>query len=91
MNREALIEVGKSFLRAVWFGIFGVIAAALTNLAADADLLKTVWTLPVVEVALPVGAYIVAGIGFVVKAIDGYIHNNKNIDSKGIAPPFLQG
>ncbi len=87
-NKKALIELLKSFGRFMWFGAAGLVALFLTSLGTDANLLALTWTVAGVE--LPVGVYIVAGIGFAVKAIDLYIHENKNIDSNGLAPKVLQ-
>lgn len=88
MNRKALIEVGKSFLRFLWFGVLGLVVAFLTSLTTSADLINSTWT--VFNVTVPIGVYIVAGIGFAVKALDRYIHKNPKIELQGLALPPMQ-
>ena len=88
MNKKALVELAKSFGRAVWFGLLGVVAAALTALATDGAVLNAQ-----VEIAgstVNLGVLLVAVIGFIVKAIDRYRHESTANDSNGIAPSFLQ-
>ena len=85
---DALTEVGKSFLRFVYFGLLGLIAAFLVSLGADADLATVTWT--VAGFTVPVGVWIIAGAGYVAKAIDRFVRTNDNNDRNGIAPKFLQ-
>lgn len=91
MDKQALIELVKSFGRFLWFGFLGLVVAGLTSLATSVELTSLMWAVPVLDVALPVGTYIVLGVGFVAKAIDRYIHESENTNSNGIAPKFLQG
>lgn len=88
MNREAFIELAKSFGRFIWFGVLGLIVAFLTSLAAGSAF--TGMTVEVLGQVINVGFIIVASIAFIAKAIDKYIHENENIKSEGIAPNFLQ-
>lgn len=86
--KKALLELAKAFIRFMWFGVLGLIAAFLTALVAGGNF--TGITIDVLGQTLNIGALIVVGITFVTKAIDKYIHDNENIASNGIAPSFLQ-
>ncbi len=88
-DKKALIELGKSFLRGLWFAVLGFTATFLVSLTTNGDLLSTVWT--VGDVSLQAGVWIVAVIGFAAKAIDRYVHKNKNTELNGITPSLLQG
>ena len=88
MNKQALIELAKSFGRFLWFGLLALVATFLLSLTTNADLLSTTWT--VNGLTMPLGVWIVAAIGFAVKAIDKYVHENKDLETKGLAPGFLQ-
>jgi len=89
MDKKALIELGKSFARFLYFGILGLIATFLTGLLTSGDLNDINVVIGGLEVNL---AFVVlAGITGLIKLIDRYRHVNPNIDSKGIAPKFLQG
>lgn len=88
MNKEALIETFKSFLRFVYFGLLGLVGTGLTSLIASESLQNTV--ISIGDVYLPVGVVIVAVLTGVVKLIDRYVYANKDIDRNGIAPEFLQ-
>lgn len=89
MDKKALIELAKSFGRFIWFGLLGLVSTFLVNLVASGDLNDINVVVGGLEVNL---AFIVlAGITGLIKLIDRYRHVNENIDSKGIAPKFLQG
>jgi hypothetical protein len=88
MNKKALIELAKSFGRFIWFGLLGLIVAFLTALAAGSTF--TDMTVVVLGQTINIGFIIVAGIAFISKGIDKYIHENDNIKLEGIAPKFLQ-
>ena len=88
LDKKALIELAKSFGRFIWFGVLGLVVTFLTSLLADQSLASAHVT--VGGTTFSVGFLLVAGIGFVAKGIDRYIHKNDNIDSAGIAPKFLQ-
>ena len=75
-DKEALIELLKSFGRFVWFGACGLTIAWLSRTFLDGATDVTMTTIVV---------------GFIIKAIDQYIHENAGIKSNGIALPFLQG
>lgn len=88
VKRKALIETLKSVGRGLWFGILGLIVVALTALASSgavADINVVVGGLTV-----NLSIIIVAVVGFIAKVIDKYIHEDKTLDSNGIAPTFLQ-
>jgi hypothetical protein len=89
MDKKALIELAKSFGRFIWFGLLGLVSTFLVNLVASGDLKDINVVIGGLEVNL---AFVVlAGITGLIKLIDRYRHVNENIDSKGIAPKFLQG
>jgi drug/metabolite transporter (DMT)-like permease len=88
VKRKALIETLKSLGRGLWFGILGLVAVALTALASSGAVNDITVTVGGLTVNLAV--IVVAVVGFVAKAIDKYIHEDKTIDSNGIAPTFLQ-
>lgn len=89
MDKKALIELAKSFGRFIWFGLLGLVSTFLVNLLASGDLNDINVVVGGLEVNL---AFVVlAGITGLIKLIDRYRHVNENIDSKGIAPKFLQG
>jgi len=89
MDKKALIELAKSFGRFIWFGLLGLVSTFLVNLVASGQLNDINVVVGGLEVNL---AFIVlAGITGLIKLIDRYRHVNENIDSKGIAPKFLQG
>lgn len=88
VKRKALIETLKSAGRGLWFGILGLIAVALTALASSADLSEINVTIAGLTVNLAI--VIIAVVGFIAKAIDKYIHEDKSSQLNGIAPSFLQ-
>ena len=88
VKRKALIETLKSVGRGLWFGVLGLIVVALTALASSgavADINVVVGGL-----TINLSIIIVAVVGFIAKVIDKYIHEDKTLDSNGIAPSFLQ-
>lgn len=87
-NKKAIVELLKSAGRYVWFALLGVVVVALTALVGAPEVVSATVTIAGMEIS--VGFIIVAIIGSVIKGIDLYIHKNKNIDSNGIAPTFLQ-
>lgn len=87
-KRTALIETLKSIGRGLWFAILGLIAVALTALVTSGAVSDI--TITVGSATINLAYVILASIGFIAKTIDTYVHKNKNIDSKGIAPAFLQ-
>lgn len=87
-KRKALVETIKSIARGLWFGILGLVVAALTALASSGAITGVNINVNGLEINL--SYVIVALIGFIAKAIDTYIHKNENIPSNGIAPNFLQ-
>lgn len=88
MDKKAIIELLKSTGRFVWFGLIGLLGVALTALAADPAIIGAV--IDIAGLKLSLGVVILAVVSFIVKAIDKYVHENKNTDLNGIAPPFLQ-
>lgn len=87
-NREAIIEVVKSFLRFLWFGFLGLVVTFLTNLVASGDLNEIM--IEVAGASLPLGTAILMAVTGLIKLIDRYIHKNKNINAQGLAPSVLQ-
>lgn len=87
MNKEALKETFKSFLRFVYFGVLGLVGTGLTSLIASESLQNTVVNIG--DVYLPVGVVIVAVLGGIAKMVDRYIHTNENINLNGITPTDL--
>lgn len=87
-DKKALIELAKSIGRFLWFGCLGLLALALGQIVSSGQLNDV--TITIGGMAINLGFIVVAAIGLMVKAIDQYIHKNKNIDSKGLAPGPLQ-
>ena len=88
MDKYALKETAKSFLRFMYFGLLGLVGTFLTGLVANADLQNTVVNIG--GTYLPVGVAIVAVLTGLVKLIDKYVRTSDNNDLNGIAPEFLQ-
>ena len=89
MNNTALIETAKSIARGVWFALLGVVALILTVIVGSPEIAAATVTVPVLNITLSVGALIVAGVGFLLKALDRYRHKSDS-PSNGLAPSFLQ-
>lgn len=87
-KRKALVETVKSIARGLYFAILGLIGVALTALATSGAITDV--TVSVGSLKVNLAVVILAAIGFVAKTIDTYVNKNKNIDSNGIAPSFLQ-
>lgn len=85
----ALLETLKSAGRAVYFALLGVVVLVLTVITTSPEVAQATVTVPILDIPLSVGGLIVAGTGFLAKAIDRYIHKSDN-KSNGIAPHFLQ-
>ncbi len=89
LNRDALVELAKSFGRFVWFGLLGLVATFLANLVASGDLNNVNVVIAGMEVNL--SFVVLAAITGIIKLIDRYRHVDPKTDSNGIAPKFLQG
>jgi len=89
MDKNAIKEMFKSFLRFMYFGLLGLIGTFLTSLLATMDLQNTVIHIGG-DTFLPVGVIIVAVITGLIKLIDKYVRASENNDLNGIAPEFLQ-
>lgn len=87
-SKKAIVELVKSFGRFIYFGLLALIATFLVGVSSSTDLISIKWMIG--DIALPVGVWLIAGFGFITKAIDKYIHENKNFKSKGIALKVLQ-
>lgn len=87
-NHKALKETLKSVGRGLWFGILGLVVAALTAVATSGAI--TYEGVTVGGFTLNYSVIILAVVAYVIKLIDTYIHNNQNITSNGLAPTFLQ-
>ena len=88
MNKKAIIETIKSAARFVWFGLLALVVVALGALVTDPNIIGAVVEVQGIKVSI--GVVLVAVIGYLIKLIDTYIHNNKQIKINGIAPGFLQ-
>lgn len=88
MDKQALIEVAKSFGRFLWFGILGLVGTFLTELLASGQLNEI--NVMVGDLTINLAFVVLAVITGIVKLIDKYRHESPNIDSNGIAPAFLQ-
>ncbi len=88
MDKKALIELGKSFARFLYFGILGLITTFLTGLLTSGEL-QNVYV-HVGDLYINISFVILAVVTGIVKLIDKYIHEAKTIESNGIAPSFLQ-
>lgn len=88
ISNTGLTETIKSVLRAVYFGLLGVIALILTVVASSPDVAAA--SITVLGFTVNVGTLIVAGVAALAKIVDRYRHTSDNTDSKGIAPSFLQ-
>lgn len=71
---DAVRELAKSAGRAAWFAGLAVVVAYLEAKVSGGGLNEIT----------------VIGVGFLLKAIDRYIHKSKNTVENGIAPNFLQ-
>lgn len=88
MDKKALTELGKSFLRFMYFGILGLIGTFLTGLLASGELANVY--IHVGELYINISFVILAVITGAIKLIDRYRHVSTNNDTNGIAPKFLQ-
>lgn len=88
MDKKALIELGKSFARFMYFGILGLLATFLTGLLTSGDL-QNVYV-HVGDLYINISFVILAVITGLIKLIDRYRHVSSNNDTNGIAPKFLQ-
>lgn len=88
MDQKALLELGKSFLRFIYFGLLGLVATWLTSLVASGSLDNT--HIVLAGQSLPLGFVLTGVIAGVLKAIDRYRHVSDTTSSNGIAPTFLQ-
>lgn len=88
MNKQALIEVGKSFARFIWFGLLALVATFLTNLLASGQLNDI--NVVIYGQTFNLSFVVLALITGLIKLIDRYKHESTTDPSKGIAPSFLQ-
>lgn len=88
MNKTAIIEVLKSAGRFLWFGFLSLVVVVLTSIASDGAITEA--SVVIGGQQVQVGFLLVALIGTVIKALDRYIHVNKNISINGLAPSVLQ-
>jgi hypothetical protein len=88
MDKKALIELGKSFGRFMYFGILGLLATFLAGLLTSGQL-ENVY-INVGELYINVSFVILAVVTGLIKLIDRYRHVSENNDTNGIAPKFLQ-
>lgn len=83
-TKTALVEVIKSFVRFVYFGLLGLIATFLASLAAGGSLNNVVVTFGGQH--FNAGFVIVLAVAAAAKAIDRYVHANDKIKANGISP-----
>lgn len=88
-KRKALLETLKSVGRGLWFGLLGLVVVALTAVATSGNI--TDMGVSVGGFTLNYSVIILAVVGYAIKLLDTYIHNNQNTTSQGLAPAFLQG
>ena len=88
MSNQGLVETVKSVARAVYFGLLGVVALILTVVATSPDVAAA--NVDILGYNVNVGMLIVAGVASLAKVVDRYRHTSPDIESKGIAPSFLQ-
>lgn len=88
MDKKALIEVGKSFARFIWFGLLALVATFLTNLLASGQLNDI--NVVIYGQTFNLSFVVLALITGLIKLIDRYKHESTTDPSKGIAPSFLQ-
>lgn len=84
VDTKAVLEVGKSFVRFIYFGVLGLVVVFLTSLASDGSLNNA--HVVVAGQTLNVGFLIVAAVAGIAKGIDRYVHTNDKINAKGITP-----
>lgn len=87
-NQKALIETLKSAGRLIWFTILGLVATVLAAMVGTGSFTTSVLYIGSLQINLSI--VFIAISGFVIKAIDTYIHNNDTVPIAGLAPAFLQ-
>lgn len=87
-KRKAVLETLKSVGRGLWFGILGLVVVALTAIVSSGNISDMGVT--VAGFTVNYSVIILAVASYAIKLLDTYIHNNKTIDSQGLAPAFLQ-
>lgn len=87
-NKTAIVELIKSISRFIWFAFLGLLASAMTMAITSGAISNIVLNLNGFTIDL--SSIIVLVVGFAIKAVDKYIHENDNIKSNGLAPEFLQ-
>ena len=85
LDKKAIKETLKTFLRSVYFTLLGLVGTFITSLATNADLQNRVVHVAD-DIYLPVGVVITAGLAGLAKLIDRYVHKNDNISLNGITP-----
>lgn len=88
MNKQALIEVGKSFARFIWFGLLALVATFLANLVASGQLNDI--NVIIYGQSFNLSFVVLALVTGLIKLIDRYKHESTTDPSNGIAPSFLQ-
>jgi putative flippase GtrA len=73
-SKKALLETGKELLRYLWFGLLALIVAFVEAKLTDGT----------------VSGNLALVVALAIRALDKYVHANKQIDSKGLAPEVLQ-
>lgn len=89
LDKNAIVELAKSFGRFIYFGVLGLVATFLTDLVSSGSLNDVKVTIGGMTISLTF--VLVGAIAGIVKMIDRYRHVSEDIPSNGIAPSFLQG
>jgi len=87
-NKKAILETLKSIGRGIWFGLLGLIVTGLTALATN-GFGETVGV-TLLGQYVDITPFLILVFGLLAKALDRYVYANKNINTNGIAPNFLQ-
>lgn len=88
MDKKALIEIVKSFARFIWFGLLGLVATFLGTLLTSGQLNDI--NVDFNGMTINLSFLVLAIVTGIVKLIDKYVHESRNIEANGIAPSFLQ-
>jgi len=89
MDKVAVAETVKSFLRFLYFGVLGLVSTFIVGLAASEPLQNSY--VHIGGFYIQTGVIAVAILSGIAKLIDRYIHKNENIPLNGITPTDLMG
>lgn len=88
VNQKAFLELLKSIGRGLWFALLGTLSTALLAVATNGfgDTVGVELFGQYIDIAPALTLLL----SLVAKGIDRYIHENRSLEAKGIAPKFLQ-